>query len=161
MKQYRKLIAALLLGVGTFASAAPIVPQEQNILLEGDVMVEKTTTNDAGETSVELVAPDTIVPGDKLIFGTDYTNSGAETVENFTVTNPLPEAVMLAPDADANLMVSVDGGASWGVLAELTVAKDDGTTRAAEHADVTHVRWTLPSVAPSESGMVEYPAIIR
>lgn len=161
MKQYRRLMAALLLGVGTMANAAPMAAQERNVVLKGDVMVEKTTTNEAGETSVELVAPDTVVPGDKLIFGTDYSNNGAETVENFTVTNPVPPAVMLAPEAAADLMVSIDGGTTWGRLAELTVANDDGTSRTAEHADVTHIRWTLPTVAPGESGRVEFPAIIR
>jgi len=77
------------------------------------------------------------------------------------VTNPLPAAVRLAPDADADLVVSVDGGESWGMLANLSVTEDDGSIRPAQHADVTHVRWTLALVRPGESGRLEYPAIIR
>jgi hypothetical protein len=95
------------------------------------------------------------------MFGTDYANNGTETVTNFTVTNPLPAAVRLAPDADPALDLSVDGGATWGVLNALKVANPDGTTRPATHADVTHVRWVLESIAPGAKGRLTYPAIIR
>ena len=70
-------------------------------------------------------------------------------------------AVRLAPDADTTLIVSVDGGKSFGTLSQLSVMAEDGGSRPADQADVTHVRWTLPSVAPGESGRLEYPAIIR
>ena len=43
----------------------------------------------------------------------------------------------------------------------MSIANEDGSTRSATHADVTHVRWTLAVIAPGESGRVEYPAIIR
>ena len=101
------------------------------------------------------------MPGDRLVFGTDYANNGTEAVRNFNVTNPLPAAVRLAPDADPALTVSVDGGKSWGKLSELQVTATDGTTRAATHEDVTHVRWVLASIAPGETGRLTYPAIIR
>lgn len=129
--------------------------------LKGDVMLEQTVADEAGNTTVRLVEPNTIVPGDRLVFGTEYANSSAETVENFVVTNPLPAAVRLAEDAPADLIVSVDGGSEWGQLAQLSVAGEDGTSRPASHADVTHVRWTLTRVAAGESGRLEYPAIIR
>ncbi len=144
-----------------FVLAAPLSAQDQAISLSGDVKHEKTSVDAAGETRTELVEPNTIVPGDRLIFGTDYTNSSSEAVENFVVTNPLPDAVRLAPDADAALIVSVDGGQTFGALSELSVSAEDGSTRPADHADVTHVRWMLASVAPGESGRLEYPAIIR
>ena len=48
------------------------------------------------------------------MFRTDYANNGNEEVTGFVVTNALPEAVRLAPDADPALTVSVDGGQSWG-----------------------------------------------
>ena len=161
MKLFSNLIAATLLAGAAMASVAPASAQEQAMVLEGEVKVEKTVTDATGATSVELVEPDTIVPGDKLLFSTVYTNNSAEAVENFVVTNPIPAAVTLAPDADADLPVSVDGGATWGKLTELTVEAEDGTRRAAQHADVTHIRWTLASVSPGESGRLEYPAIIR
>ena len=98
---------------------------------------------------------------DRLIFGTDYANNGDEAVENFVITNAVPSAVRVAGDADPDLTVSVDGGQSWGSLSALSVASEDGSSRPARYDDVTHIRWTLASVAPGEAGRVEYPAIIR
>ncbi len=162
MKKIASLFVSAILMVATLGmTSSPAAAQQKEIDLKGDVKLEKVVTNENGEDTVELVAPDTIVPGDKLIFGTDYTNKGAQAVANFVVTNPVPKAVRLAPDASEDLTVSVDEGEHWGKLAALTVKNPDGTERAADHEDVTHIRWTLASVAPGESGRLEYPAIIR
>ncbi len=160
MRNFAKIaasLAAIALAVGPVQAQQPVSP----VTLAGDVKAVKVITNPDGSERTELVAPGTIVPGDRLIFGTDYANNGAEAVTNFNVTNPLPAAVRLAPDADPALTVSVDGGKSWGKLAELQVAAPDGTVRAATHEDVTHVRWVLASIAPGEKGRLTYPAIIR
>ena len=163
MKSFTKLMfacaAAAVLAVPTLPLAAQETPSP--ITLSGDVKAVKTITGTDGKQTTTLSDPDTIVPGDRLIFGTDYANKGAEAVTNFTVTNPLPDAVRLAPDADPALSVSVDGGKTWGVLSALTVSQTDGTTRQATHDDVTHVRWVLPSIAAGASGRLTYPAIIR
>jgi len=144
------------------AIAAPSAQaQEQPIALESDVRAIVETVDASGEARVDLVVPGTIVPGDRLVFGTNYANTGSEPVENFVVTNPLPGPVRLAPDADPDLLVSVDGGANWGRLSELSVTAEDGTIRPAAHRDVTHIRWTLAVVEPGGSGRLEYPAIIR
>ena len=161
MKNFAKIAAAILLASGTMSASAPALAQAQAIDLKGDVKLEKVMIDDGGERSVELVEPETIVPGDKLIFGTEYSNNSADPVTNFVVTNPVPNAVRLSPGAPADLTVSVDGGANWGQLAALSVEQADGTSRPAQHADVTHIRWTLASVAPGEKGRLEYPAIIR
>lgn len=150
-------ISLLATGSGT----APLSAQDQAISLSGSVMRETVSLDASGKEVTELVEPNTIVPGDRLIFGTDYNNGSDEAVDNFVVTNPLPPAVRLAPDADTTLIVSVDGGKSFGTLSQLSVMAEDGGSRPADQADVTHVRWTLPSVAPGESGRLEYPAIIR
>ncbi|BDI60861.1 hypothetical protein [Qipengyuania nanhaisediminis] len=131
------------------------------IALSGDVKAVETNRDAEGNATTRLVEPDLIVPGDRLVFGTEFANISSEPVENFVVTNPLPAAVRLAPDADPALTVSVDGGKNWGTLASLSVAEDDGTTRSATHEDVTHVRWTLAEIAAGEAGRLEYPAIIR
>lgn len=148
--------AMVLPGAG-FAAQAAASP----IVLTGDVKALKVTTEADGSERTDLVEPAAIVPGDRLIFGTEYAHDGDETVNDFTVTNPLPAAVRLAPDADPALDVSADGGKTWGRLAVVTVANADGTTRPATHADVTHVRWVLESVSPGAKGRLSYPAIIR
>jgi len=156
----RKMFVAF--GAALMLPLTPLAAQSASpISLSGDVKAVKITTAADGSERTELVEPDTIVPGDRLVFGTDYANNGAEPVTNFTVTNPLPAAVRLASDADPALSVSVDGGKTWGALAALTVATSDGTTRPATHADVTHVRWVLASIAPGAKGRLAYPAIIR
>jgi uncharacterized repeat protein (TIGR01451 family) len=157
----RNTLAAI--GAALLLPLTPLAAQQapSPVSLKGDVMAVKVITAPDGSTRTELVEPGTIVPGDRLVFGTDYANTGAEPVTNFTVTNPLPAAVRLAPDADPALTVSVDGGKTWGTLAALKVANADGTTRAATHADVTHVRWVLASIAPGAKGRLTYPAIIR
>lgn len=142
------------MSVAAQAAASPIS-------LVGDVKAEKVITAPDGTESTELVAPTAIIPGDRLIFGTDYAHGGSEAVNNFVVTNPLPAAVRLAPDADPALEVSVDGGKSWGVLTALTVSSSDGAARPGTHADVTHVRWVLASVTSGTKGRLTYPAIIR
>ena len=43
----------------------------------------------------------------------------------------------------------------------IDVTGEDGSSRAATHSDVTHVRWTLETIAPGDGGRLEYPAIIR
>jgi uncharacterized repeat protein (TIGR01451 family) len=163
MKPINKLALCLAAAVALAGPAMPLAAQGTSspITLGGDVKAVKIVTDKDGKSKTELVEPDTIVPGDRLIFGTDYANKGAEAVTNFVVTNPLPAAVQLAPDADPALEVSVDGGKTWGVLAKLTSSNPDGTKRPATQGDVTHVRWVLPSIAPGASGRLTYPAIIR
>lgn len=156
----------LALAAATAALALPSTPLAAQsapspIALTGDVKAVKVVTEAGGKERIELVEPNMIVPGDRLVFGTDYANKGAETVTNFIVTNPLPAAVRLAPDADPALAVSVDGGKSWGPLSTLTLTGPDGAVRPAAYADVTHVRWVLASIAPGASGRLTYPAIIR
>ena len=156
MKFLGILCSALLLSSASVAHA-----QEQPITLAGDVKAMVETVDDSGTVQIDLVEPGTIVPGDRLVFGTNYSNTGVEAVENFVMTNPLPAPVRLAPDADPDLVVSVDGGSAWGRLSELSMVAEDGSSRPAEHRDVTHIRWTLAVVEPGASGRLEYPAIIR
>jgi uncharacterized repeat protein (TIGR01451 family) len=159
-----KIIVKIALSLAlAFPSLVPAHAQETGnpIVLSGDVKAVKITTDAEGNAKTELVEPIAIVPGDRLVFGTDFANKGNEPVTNFVVTNPLPAAVRLAPDADQALEVSVDGGKSFGTLPSLTLANPDGTSRAAAHADVTHIRWVLASIAPGASGRLTYPAIIR
>lgn len=145
-------------------SGQPVAAQDNAaapIALVGEVMLERTVQAADGSTATELVAPDVVVPGDRLLFRTNYANSGTEAVQRFVVTSPVHSAVRLAPETDPALTVSVDGATSWGELAELTVTGSDGTIRAATLEDVTHIRWVLPTVAPGATGALEYHAIIR
>ncbi|WP_066531581.1 hypothetical protein [Erythrobacter sp. CCH5-A1] len=162
-----KSITKLMLACAAAASlAVPVLPLSAQaaapaVSVNGDIRAEKTVTAPDGKTRIELVEPETFLPGDRLVFGQNYVNTSADVVTNFTITNPLPEAVRLAPDADPALELSADGGKTWGKLGSLSVINSDGTTRPATHADVTHVRWVLASIAPGATGRVAFPVIIR
>lgn len=156
MKQHRILAAAcaLVLGAGL---AVPAFAQA-DVILEGDVkVVRQVTENETTRESLE--EPSQVLPGDRLVFTTRYSNGGAKPVEDFVITNPLPAAVKLAQTG--NFDVSVDGGKAFGQLAALKVAEADGASRPAELGDVTHVRWRLASIAPGASGQVTYFAEVR
>jgi uncharacterized repeat protein (TIGR01451 family) len=150
--------AAMVAMAGPALAAAQSTPSP--VTLKGDVMLEKTVTEN-GVSKVQLVEPKVVIPGDHLLFTTRYHNDGAQAVTNFVVTNPLPSAVALASDSASGTEVSVDGGKTWGQLGSLKVAGTEGTPRAATAADVTHVRWTIPSIAPGASGEVQYHGIVR
>ena len=140
--------------------AAPMAQAQgqQAVALSGDVMVMRTVDENGTQTTV-LEPPSQVIPGDRLVFTTRYTNTSAETVEDFVVTNPLPAPVMLAEDGEFE--VSVDGGKSFGKLIALSVTLEDGADRPAELTDVTHIRWTLARLTPGEQGSLSYFAVIR
>lgn len=157
MKQHRILAAACALMIAT-GIAAPAVAQG-TVALKGDVKVVRQVVADNGKTVEKLEDPSQVLPGDKLVFTTRYTNGGDKAVDDFVVTNPLPAPVKLAK-VDS-FEVSVDGGKTFGALAVLKAAGGDGKPRAAELGDVTHVRWRVASIAPGASGEVKYFAEVR
>lgn len=150
--------AAMVAMAGPSLAATQSTPSP--VTLKGDVMLEKTVTEN-GVSKVQLVEPKVVIPGDRLLFTTRYHNDGAQAVTNFVVTNPLPSAVALSSDGTQGTEVSVDGGKTWGSLGSLKVTGTEGAPRVATAADVTHVRWTIPSIAPGASGEVQYHGIVR
>jgi len=163
MKTVTTFLLACAAAVSLTAPVVPLAAQDAApaVSVDGDIKTEKTVTDADGKTRVELAEPTSFLPGDRLIFGQNYKNTSADVVTNFVITNPLPSAVRLAPDADAALEVSVDGGKSWGKIAALSLTNSDGTSRPATQADVTHVRWIVATIAPGAAGRVAFPVIIR
>ena len=153
------IAAVSALATATLVPAAHAATAEP-IELKGDVKVDKLVGEKGQERHV-LVAPDVVVPGDKLVFATMYRNTGAVAVSNFVVTNPVPSGIAYEGSTAPGLEVSVNGGKAFGKLAAMRVALGDGATRAALPADVTHVRWSLPQVAPGGTGTVAFRAIVR
>lgn len=149
-------ILAALAAVGVPGVAAGKAAQQ--VELAGDVKVERTQIV-GGVSQTVLQEPSEVVPGESLVFTTTYRNATGSPVENFVITNPLPDAVRLAEAGDFE--VSVDGGTTYGALSKLTVADPAGATRAAGPADVTHLRWVLPQLAANATGTVGYRGIVR
>lgn len=130
------------------------------VSLTAGVMVEKTVTEN-GVSKVQLIEPKVVVPGDRLVYTMRYRNEGAVPATNYVMTNPLPAAVVLAPEGIDGAEVSVDGGKTWGLLSAAKVSDGKGGLRAAAAGDVTHLRWTVAQIAPGATGQVEYHAIVR
>ena len=155
----KHLFLTLIAAAGLAFAPKAALAQPGQVGLQGDVKLEKTVTEN-GKTEKVLADTKVVVPGDRLL-STSFVNNGATPVEQFVVTNPLPSAVVLAPESAAGLDVSVDGGKTYGRLADLKVADGNGGQRAAEATDVTHVRWIIPTIAPRQQGKVEFYAIVR
>ena len=149
------ITAAMIAAVPAGASAAAGA-----VVLKGDVKIE-TTVVDKGVEKTVLVTPKIVVPGNHLLFSTSYRNESAAPVQNFVVTNPVPAGIAVAAPDAASLTVSVDGGKTWGKLAALVVKDTKGAARPAQAGDVTHVRWTLATIAPGTGGAVAYHAIVK
>jgi uncharacterized repeat protein (TIGR01451 family) len=132
-------------------------------------MVERSETDVAGKEKLVLKKPSDVivVPGDRIIFTLRYVNNGAEPASGFRATNPMPAPVQFVSVAEDWAEVSVDGGKSWGKLAELkvTAKNTDGmgdVLRAATAEDVTHVRWVFTTpIAPGAKGSVSYRGLIK
>lgn len=134
---------------------------QEPLKLEGSAHLIRVVVDEQGNPFTSLVEPEVVVPGDRVLFATTYENKGDEVVTNFVVTNPIPTSVQLANDADRDLTVSVDGGVTWGRLSDLVVPDGEGATRTARYRDVTHLRWIIPLIAPSDTGSVEYIGVVR
>ncbi len=137
-----------LLAVAAALLPVPALAANQ-VALDNDVFVERVRTDAAGKQRILLEEPKAVAPGDRLVFVLNYRNGGTQPAEKFVVTNPMPAAVRFADAGGARPLVSVDGGRQWGPLAALTVAEADGTRRAAQPADVTHVRWAFDKPIPA------------
>jgi len=152
-----KMFLALLTLLSPVAAHAA-----DTISLDSKVLVERVATDANGETVTTREEPNVVTPGDKLVFVLSYRNAGSEPVTGFVLTNPVPDSVAFGGTDDPTAVVSVDGGKSWGALQSLSVVQPDGTSRAAQATDVTHVRWSFAQAVPSGAageltfrGMVE------
>jgi len=136
--------------------------------LELSTIVEKVveTKEGDGATKTQLLAVDVALPGDEVVYTVSFKNVSKQAADNIRITNPIPsEMRYLANSAfgpGSEVLYSVDGGQTYGVPKELTVKADDGSRRAADASDYTHIRWVLK--APLDSGakgFARFRAVVR
>ncbi len=144
-------------------AAFSAVPAAANpVALTNDVFVERVSTDADGKRKVVLEEPKVVIPGDRLLFVLNYRNASARAAERFVVTNPMPSAVQFAEQADDMALVSIDGGKSWGQLAQLRVPDGNGGDRPAQTADVTHIRWAFNQPIPAgASGKLMFRGVVK
>lgn len=148
--------AAAAAAAGAPAAAGPLQVTSR-------VLVETRTAAADGTTRVRLVAPSTVVPGDRIVFVLAYRNTGRQPIADLVLANPLPAAVAYrAPRVGSPAPeVSVDGR-TYGTLAALTVRLPDGGVRPARADDVTAVRWRLPApLAAGASGELAFQGALK
>ncbi len=151
--------------------ATKTVDQRTYVKIESTIKIERTEVNDDGTKVVKLMTPNDVkvVPGDNLVFINAYKNTGSAAVTGFVVNNPVHGAVSFTSVSENWALVSVDGGKTFGKLTELTVTDTDDQatgstagTRAAQPADVTHIRWIFTKpIAAGGSGELTFRGIVK
>jgi uncharacterized repeat protein (TIGR01451 family) len=142
------------------------LPAAEPIATQLSALKYETTLASDGSTREALVPFTTIVPGESIRYAVDFTNTGTAPAANLVVELPLPgEMTLVAGSAeheDTAVAYSIDGGATFGTLAVLTVRDADGRSRAAQWSDVTTVRWTvLTALAPGAGGTVACRVVLK
>ena len=147
------LLAALIPGPAFAAN---------QVALDNHVFVERVLTDAEGKQRILLEEPKVVVPGDRLVFVLNYRNAGAQPADKFVITNPMPSAVRFADAGDTRPFVSIDGGKQWGLLSDLSISMTDGTRRAAQPADVTHIRWAFQNPIPvGGTGKLMFRGVVK
>lgn len=159
MIRYILALLAVTLPASVIAASATAA---NDVSLSSEMLVERSIRTANGTTRIVLERPDSVPPGAKLFFTLTYSNRGRAPATNFVVTNPIPSGVAFESTSDAQAVVSVDGGKTWGALVALRVRAADGTWRAARPAEVTHIRWTLMAPIPvGGSGKFNFRGVVR
>ncbi len=129
------------------------------------VQKEESFINDAGEEKTRLVAAESVTPGETVFYTITFKNIGDESADNVVITNPIAESLVYIDGSafgpGAEIEFSVDSGKTYGRASDLTVA-EDGTTRAAENKDFTHVRWVMQgNLAAGAQGTARFAAVLQ
>ena len=107
-----------------------------------------------------------IVPGDEVIFTVTFTNISGESAANVTITNPVPDHMRFVAGSafgpGTDITFSVDGGQTYGLPDELTVADATLGSRAATADDYSHIRWRMQNaLQPGAKGFARFRAVLR
>ena len=159
-----KILTSMILMTLAFSAAAE--GQEQRHLdVSTVVQKEESFTNDAGEEKTRLVAAESVTPGETVFYTITFRNIGDESADNVVITNPIADSLVYVDGSafgpGSDIEFSVDGGQTYGKASDLTV-QEDGTTRAAENKDFTHVRWVMQgNLAAGAQGTARFAAVLE
>jgi uncharacterized repeat protein (TIGR01451 family) len=150
----------LLAGVSVFGAS---FAQSGGALKLSNTVYQDIEVKDAnGKVTLKRVPAKTVVPGGEVVYEILYDNTGKVPAKDVAINNPVPaELSFVAVEGTPVTAVSVDGGKTFGNLADLTISQPDGTTRAAQPADVTDLRWVLATIQPGGKGKVSYRARVK
>lgn len=157
MTRFRTLLTLAVLALGATSAQA-----DEAVTLHTEALTEVTVVNEKGKTETRLVEAGRVAPGDDVVYAIHWENSGKKPAESVVITNPIPTHMIcktIEEATSARTTVSVDGGKTFGPLAQLTVAGPNGTARPATLADCTHVRWNFDQpLSPGHKGTLHFRA---
>jgi uncharacterized repeat protein (TIGR01451 family) len=156
-------ISAILM---MLALSLQAVAQEQGHLnVTTTVQKQEVTVNDSGEAETRLVAADTVVPGESVVYTITFQNISDEPAANVVITNPISEDLTYVDGSAYGpgtvIQFSTDGGQNFAAADELTVI-DDGVSRPAGPDDFTHIRWVMQNeLAVGAQGTARFTAVLK
>ena len=158
---FRDSVLALCV-VAVFASPALAFAQDGPGVEIGTAAFQEVEVKaDDGTTSKKLVPAARVVPGDEVVYEITYSNKGSEPATGVAIDNPVPPAVTFVQSTNPPTAVSVDLGKTFGNLGDLVVEGPDGQVRPAQPSDITHLRWTIVSLAPGADGTIRYRVRVK
>lgn len=146
--------------------AATVYAQDQGHLsVQTVVQKEQVTIDDDGEQQVTLVAAETVVPGERVVYTITFTNISNDAADNVVITNPIAESLTYIDGSafgpGAEILFSVDNGRTFAGREALTVV-DEGVVRAASAEDFTHIRWVMQQeLAAGAQGVARFSAVLE
>lgn len=151
--------AALRVALAWLAMGPTVTAQEAP-RMQSDLIITSTLERIVAAPSGDAARPVPDAPdaaaahADQLIVSVRFTNASDHVVDSIRITSAVPADVRYvahsAGGPGSDVLFSVDNGLSFGRPNELTLAAADGSVRAADAADYTHVRWILR--APLDAG---------
>jgi uncharacterized repeat protein (TIGR01451 family) len=152
---------ALVVGGTAYADAPAGSMKLQTVVQQIHV-----TTDKDGKSHSEVVPAGHVLPGVEVIYTINYEYLGTQPATDVVVTDPIPAQVTYVAGsvqgADTVASFSVDGGKTWGSPASLTVKNADGSTRSAQPADYTTIRWVIQgSLKLGDKGSVSFHAVVK
>lgn len=148
--------------LGVCAAGGALAQAASPVKLTNSVYQEVSARTADGKVARKLVRASKVVPGGEVIYEIAYSNAGTQRADGVTINNPVPNGLELVGEGETPATsVSVDGGVTYGKLAELFVLGADGEPRPARMADVTNLRWVVAQLAPGAKGKVTFRAKVK
>lgn len=143
------LLTAALAFLATGAMAA-----QSGIDIRKSVYLERAERQN-GRVIRALEPATTLRKGDSVVLMLRW--NAPERDDRFIVTSPVPRDLAFKRSGGQTAEVSIDGGKTWGNLAEMKIG-----ARRASPEDVSHIRWQVSRIeAQRGKGVLSFSATVR
>lgn len=160
----------MILAVSGAALGQDTAPQDslaQDILIGMQTFKLVEMVDATGVARIERVAPDSVLPGDRILYRIDLANPADEPATDLALNLAIHEALVVAPDSfagDVEYQVTFAtqiAPEEFMPFPELVVPTEDGGTRPATPEDLGAVRVFIAELSASQAAFVEYEANVR